>query len=150
MKLELTRRSLSLVSLFPLAPDKLASFSTAPDRTICSIYISSCLVATKPVFRVSVKARLKPVSSATKTNQNIEILLEACLDMVLFKKGMTKALISLLGCAAWSGPLVFANPRRQVFMCRGPYATVSEQIGGEYYLYSEKVLMFTRTNVAIL
>ena len=34
---------------------------------------------------------------------------------------ITKALIRLRGCADWSAPLLFANPRRQVFSRRGPY-----------------------------
>ena len=38
------------------------------------------LDATKPVFGVSDKARLKPVSLATETSYIIEILLEASLD----------------------------------------------------------------------
>ena len=41
------------------------------------------LDVTKPVFRVSDKARLKPGSSATETSQKIENLLEASLDMIL-------------------------------------------------------------------
>ena len=53
------------------------------------------LVATKPVFGVSAKARLNPVSSATETSLNIAISLEASLDMMLHSKRSTKALISL-------------------------------------------------------
>ena len=68
------------------------------------------LDTTKPVFGVSNKAGLKPVSSATETSQKIEILLEASLDMILSKKQTTKALVSLHGCAGWSAPLLFANP----------------------------------------
>ena len=49
-------------------------------------------VATKPVFRVSVKASFKPVSSATETSSKNEILLVASLDMVLTKTGITKVL----------------------------------------------------------
>ena len=30
--------------------------------------------------------------------------------MILFKKGITKALIRLRGCAGWYAPLLFANP----------------------------------------
>ena len=45
---------------------------------------------TKPVFGVSDKARLKPISSATKTRWKIEISLVASLDMKLFKKQITK------------------------------------------------------------
>ena len=38
-----------------------------------------------------------------------------------FLKRITKALIRLRGCAGWSAPVLFANPRRQVFSRRGPY-----------------------------
>ena len=37
------------------------------------------------------------------------------------KKRITKALIRLCGCAGWSAPVLFPNPRRQVFSGRGPY-----------------------------
>ena len=69
------------------------------------------LVARKPVFRVSDKARLKPASSATGT----EVLLVASLDMIDSNKRITKALITLRVWAGWSEPLLFANLRRQVF-----------------------------------
>ena len=41
------------------------------------------LEATKPVFGVSDKARLKPVSSATETNYKLENLLVASLNVIL-------------------------------------------------------------------
>ena len=75
---------------------------------------------TKPVFGVSEKARLKPVSLATETSYKIEVLLVASLDMILPKKRITKALIRLRGSAGWSAHVLFANPRRQVFSRRGP------------------------------
>ena len=68
------------------------------------------LVARKPVFGVSVKARLKLVSSAGETSLKIEISSVAGLDMILSKRQITKALIRLRGCAGWSAPLLFANP----------------------------------------
>ena len=71
------------------------------------------LDATKPVFGVSDKARYKPVSSATETSYKIEISPKASLHMVLFKKRITNVLIGLRGCAGWSAPLLFANPRRR-------------------------------------
>ena len=40
--------------------------------------------------------------------------------MILSKKRITKALIRLRGCAGWSAPLLFANPRWQVLSRRGP------------------------------
>ena len=79
------------------------------------------LFATKPVFGVSVKERFKPVSSATETSYKIKNLLVACLEFILSKTRITKALISLRWCAGWSATLLFANPRRQVFSHRGPY-----------------------------
>ena len=33
-------------------------------------------------------------------------------------------LIRLRGCAGWSAPVLFANPRRQVFSCRGPVISI--------------------------
>ena len=58
----------------------------------------------KPVFGVSDKVRLKPACSATETSLKIGILLVASLDMILYKRGITKT------CAGWSTPLLFANP----------------------------------------
>ena len=78
------------------------------------------LDARKPVIRVSDKASFKPDSLVTETSLKIEISLVASLDMVLSNKQLTKALISLRRCAGWSAPLLFANPRRQVFSRRGP------------------------------
>ena len=79
------------------------------------------LDATKPVFGVSEKVRLKPVFSATETSWKIEISLLASLDMILSNKRITKALIRLRGCAGWSAPLLLATHRRQVFSRRGLY-----------------------------
>ena len=61
--------------------------------------------ATKPVFGVSEKARLKPVFSATEIDK-IEISLVASLDMIISKR---------LVCA-----FVVRKPQRQVFSLRGP------------------------------
>ena len=41
--------------------------------------------------------------------------------MILSKKQKKKALIRLRGCACWSAPVLFTNPRRQGFSRRGPY-----------------------------
>ena len=49
----------------------------------------------------------------------------ASLDMILFRKPITKALIRLHRCAGWSVPVLFANPRRQVFSHQGPYRVVN-------------------------
>ena len=52
--------------------------------------------------------------------------------MFLSKKLITKALIRLHGCAGWSAPVLFANPRRQVFSRRGPYIYASGYNIGPY------------------
>ena len=78
------------------------------------------LDVTKPVFGVSRKTRFKPVSSASESSLKIEISPLVSLYMIHSKKQITKVLISLRGCAGWSVPLLFANPRRQVFSRRGP------------------------------
>ena len=57
------------------------------------------LDVTKPVFGVSDKVRLKPVSSPAETSYNSEISLLASIDMILFNKQITKGLIRLCGCA---------------------------------------------------
>ena len=63
--------------------------------------------ATKPVFGVSHKARLKPVSSATIVNsKNSEILLVASFDMILSKKANNKDA---------DQTALMQTPRRQVF-----------------------------------
>ena len=65
------------------------------------------LVARKPVFRVSDKVIFKPVSSITEISKKIEISFGASLDIILSKKRITKALISLRRCAC-----VVRNPQK--------------------------------------
>ena len=48
--------------------------------------------------------------------RKLKILPVASLDMILSKKGIKKVLISLLRCAGWSAPLLFANPKDR-FSC---------------------------------
>ena len=100
---------------------------------------------TKPVFGVSDKVRFKPACSATEISYKIEISVVASLDMIHSKKQITKALISLCGCAGWSAPLLFANLRRQVISRCGPYnmniailqcVAVSARIEGRFTLES--------------
>ena len=74
------------------------------------------LDATEPVFGVSDKVRHRPVFAATETSKKIKILLVASLYNILYNKRITKSLSRLLGCAGWSAPLLFANPRRPVFL----------------------------------
>ena len=81
------------------------------------------LAATKLAFKVSDKVWFKPVSTATETSYKIKVLLVASLDIILSNKQITKVLISLRGCAGWSPPLLFPNPRRQVFSRQSPYMT---------------------------
>ena len=66
--------------------------------------------ATKPVFGVSDKARLKSVSSATETSKKNQISPVASIDKILSKKGITMAMTSLRRCEGWSTPLLFAHP----------------------------------------
>ena len=49
--------------------------------------------------------------------------------MILSNKRLTKALIRLRGCAGWFAPVLFANPRRQVFSRRGPYMNNNKSNG---------------------
>ena len=86
-------------------------------RQLCQLddILQMGLVARKPVFRVSDKTIFKPVSSAAEISQKVEISPVPSLHMILTKTRITKALISLRGCAGWSAPVLFTNPRRQVF-----------------------------------
>ena len=84
------------------------------------------LDATKPVFGVSEKLRLKPVSSATENSYKLKIALVASLDMILSNKRITKALISLREWSGWSEPLLFTNPGRQVFSRGGQYVLMKK------------------------
>ena len=68
------------------------------------------LDTTKPVFGVSDKARLKPISSATATSYFIEISPVASLPMILSWMRITTAPIRLGRSAGWSTPLLFAIP----------------------------------------
>ena len=61
---------------------------------------SAHLLFANPVFGVS---------EATEANYKIENSLVESLDMILFKKRITKALTRLRGCAGYSAPLLFAN-----------------------------------------
>ena len=74
------------------------------EANFLSLHFCLGLDTTKPVFGVSEKAILKPVSSATVTSYKIEISLIASLDKVLSKKQITKTLISMRGYAGWSAP----------------------------------------------
>ena len=73
------------------------------------------------LFGVSDQAMLKAASSATETSKKIEILLEESSDMVFSKKRITKALISLHGCAGCSAPLFFANPEDRLSHVEAQY-----------------------------
>ena len=90
---------------------RMMSFECCIHSTIMAYILSKRFTARKPVFWVSDKVRLKPVSSATETSEKIENLLVACLDMILSNKRITKALIRLRRCAGWSAPLLLANTK---------------------------------------
>ena len=77
------------------------------------------LLATKPVFRVADKERLKLVSSATETSWKTENLLVSSLDIILSNKRITKALIRLPGCAGWSAPLLFQKTKDRISHVEG-------------------------------
>ena len=67
------------------------------------------LVTRKPVFDVFDQVMFKAACSAKETSYNIEILLVASLDIMLFRKLITKALIRLHGCAGRSATLLFIS-----------------------------------------
>ena len=83
-----------------------------PQTTPC---LKMGLTARKPVFGVSDKASVKPVSSATEISYKIEISPVTSKHMILSKKRIPKVLIRLCGWAGWFAPVLFATPRRQVF-----------------------------------
>ena len=78
------------------------------------------LVARNPVFGVSDKSRLKPVSSATETSKKNEISIVASFDMIFSKPRITKALISMRRCTGRSVPVLFANPETG-FLTQDPF-----------------------------
>ena len=63
----------------------------------------------KHVFGIFYQVAHKQACSATETSEKIEISLVACLEIILFNKRITNALIRLRGCTGWSVPLLFAN-----------------------------------------
>ena len=97
---------------------KLASTDRRMDAGLIAIFGPSRDKTCLQGFR---QASFKPVSSATGTSQKIEISPVPSLHVILSTKRITKALIRLRGCAGWSAPVLFANPRRQVFSRRGPF-----------------------------
>ena len=75
----------------------------------------------KPVFGVSDKARLKPVSPATETNWKFKISLVVGLDVVLSNKEITKELLRMHGCTGWSSPLLLPTFEDRFLTSRGPF-----------------------------
>ena len=62
--------------------------------------------------------------------------------MILSKNQITKGLIRLSGCAGWSAPVLFADPRRQVFSRWGPYNGKCSKILNTFlFLFSNKMLV---------
>ena len=62
--------------------------------------------------------------------------------MILLKKRKTKALIRLRRCAGWSAPVLFANPRRQVFLRCGPNKDGNEVITSKLECYYEHLYKY--------
>ena len=65
-------------------------------------------IAKKTGFGVSNHVMLKLACLASETTQKLEILPQESLAIILFRKGITKALIRLRGCAVWSAPLLLS------------------------------------------
>ena len=70
--------------------------------------------------------------------------------MVLSKKGITKALIRLCGCAGWSAPLLFPNIERQVFLHRGPIVNISLPINFNICFGCSKENEIALTHMSVL
>ena len=93
----------------------------------CSPYIMLCLVSIRmnSVIWASSRQNLSSGFRQSETHTSLfgytDQLEKLNFDIVLYKTQITKALIRLCGCAGWSAPVLFANPRRQVFSHRGPY-----------------------------
>ena len=91
------------------------------------------LGATKSVFEVSDRASFKPVSTATETSYKIEISPVASLDMIdTFQKANNKGADQIARMQGWSAPVLFKNPRRQVFSRQGPNIMCSFKAGVDY------------------
>ena len=63
--------------------------------------------------------------------------------MVLYKTPIANVLISLRRCAGWSVPVLFANPGRQVFLCRGPYCQCTQSVGSPFNLNIQMYITMT-------
>ena len=110
-------------------------------REYIEAYSYTGLDATKPVFRVSEKPRLKPVSSATKTSQKVEISLVASLDMILSNKQIIKTLIRLRRY------LLFANRRRLVFLLQGSLRVGNLKLF--FFYFSAKTYVMGTQNIYV-
>ena len=111
-------------------PEDFADVQT--DLNLCSTHMPTCaFCCIRPQIVVMDNkwaSSRENLSSGFPTKQvsnqrlasEFEISPVASFHMVLSKKRMTKALIRLRECAGWSAPVLFANPRRQVLLRRGP------------------------------
>ena len=61
--------------------------------------------------------------------------------MILSKKWKTKALIRLRGCAGWSAPVLFANPRRQVFSRRGRFDVTVDTVLKWFFFFNFRIVI---------
>ena len=66
--------------------------------------------------------------------------------MILSKRRITRGLIRLRRCAGWSAPVLFANPRRQVFSQRGLYGRPTSRS----CKLAKKTLLFCPLKCAII
>ena len=83
------------------------------------------LVVRKRVFGFPTRSCSNMPAQIQRLAKKMNFSLVASLDMILAKKGITKALIRLCGCAGWSAPLLFAHNHRQVFSYCGPVHDVA-------------------------
>ena len=56
--------------------------------------------------------------------------------MIFSKTRITKALIRLRGCAGLTAALLFANLRRQVFLCHGPFDFIKPNQSKVYQVFT--------------
>ena len=60
--------------------------------------------------------------------------------MIISKKRITNALISLRGCAGWSAPLLFANPEDRFVASRPIYTCIMSMYCFTYYMFFHQYL----------
>ena len=116
---------------FLMSPDaphfRLSTFGNAGSTHVSKQAFSWAATRENLSSGFSDKVRFKPACSATETSWKVEISLVSSLDGILSKKGKTRELIRLRGCAGWSAPLLLATLRRHVFSRRGLVKSVYQK-----------------------